>query len=690
MAGLSLLLACGSAVFAASAEERAAEQQLSDAMKVQSESTLRYMQHVVTLANPWMEGRGPGTEGIDHAAAYIEWTFERLGLEPGFTGETVDFEATEYEEGDDELVSYRQPFYVRGQREVTRSDFMVRMGGAKESFEDGKDFVALGFTGELDRSDRAPIAFVGYGIEEGPDGYTSFAGDADLEGKVVVMLRFEPMTEEGKSIWADGAPGAGWSPRAGLFGKFRSVVERGAVGVIFVNPPGADDPRAGTMERPGGMAMNVGLEGPGIMMSPEAADRMIRMLDEEGRGLEDLKKIADSGAHGVIDLNKRRATAEMAVEIEDGRVLTENVGAILRGSGDLADEFVVVGGHYDHVGFGFFGSRGNVDGTSARGVLHPGADDNGSGTAGVLLMAEQVSKMYAEMGDTPRRSVFFQLYSAEEMGLLGARHFNRTTSLEPEDVVGMLNFDMIGRLTDDRLEVSGVASAAGWVTVVKEANEDFGFDLDLQGPHGGRSDHATFISAGIPAIHFFTGLHEQYHRPQDTTALLNFGGGARVAALGTKVVERLATEAEPIGPAAGSSSDERRERRRRAEGQSPAAAPAEAGAEAPAAPPAVEDEPQTGRMASMRVRFGIAPGNYGEEGEGVEVGEVMDGTPAQRSGLKTGDVIVSWNGDAVTDVRQWFEMLLKHEPGDKVDLIVVRDGSRVKLRAVLVASSTAE
>ncbi|MCA9293802.1 MAG: M28 family peptidase [Phycisphaerales bacterium] len=613
-----------------------------------------FLQHDVTLSDPFFEGRSADTRGGELAAEYLEWYFRQMGLQIGFTQQTVQFDATE---DPDDGPDFVQPFTVRGATEVTAALASFHGANGTRELADGKDFVALGHAGEISDATPLPIVFVGYGLEDEDRNYTSFDGAEDLHGKIAMVLRFEPMDEKGHSKWAK----TGWTEAAGLYGKFKALTDLGASGVILVNPPGADDPRIDGLARPGGMGIGE-INGPAIMVSEARADAIVRAADPGGRSLRQLREVADAGSHAPIMLDRGGAAFSMTVGLDRMRYETGNVAAILPGSGDLANEYVVLGAHYDHLGYGHFGSRG---GLKAEGVIHPGADDNASGTAAVLVLAKRFKALYDQMGDEPRRSILFFCFAAEERGLLGSNFFIQHTPLTNEQVAAMINFDMVGRVKDDDVEVSGFGTSDSWNQLldaaVAQSPSASGLKFERLKATGGRSDHANFSRVGIPVLHFFSGMHGDYHMPSDTADKINVVGAMRIMEVVEHLMLDLATRADQPEYT----------------GKQPGAG---------GAPAEQEDRPRS----RMKVRFGIAPGSYEEEKGGVMVGEVYPGTPAALGGLQSGDLMVTWNGEEIIDVQTWFQALVNHEPGDVVNVGVVRNGERKELQVTLTARDDAQ
>lgn len=589
--------------------------------------------HVTTLSNPYFGGRVPGEPGIEAAADYIEHYFREFGLEPPFEEVVRTADGSTVVEG-----SYRQPFTVPGETVVQTARLSWRSAEASGDLRPEVDFDAAPFTGSGEG--RGPVVFVGYGIESGPDGYTSFEGDPDLEGAIALVLRFEPMDGAGRSQWAEGD---GWSGRAGLTPKFRALTDRGVAGVVIVTPDVADDPRAGEIMSVRGTRFGGRGETPVASMSPDAARAM---LAAAGASFDDLKAAADRGPHGAIPIDG--LSADLAVEVEREEIRTANVGGVLPGRGDLADEYIVIGAHYDHVGMGQFGSR-------SPGSLHPGADDNASGTSGVLLAAELLTTAYADLPEgADARSVLFLTFSAEEMGLLGSRHFVDEPPFSLSRVVAMINMDMIGRLRGGSLEALGVGTGAEFADLLGPHIRASGLDVSLSEQPGGRSDHASFSGAGVPAIAFFTGLHEDYHAPGDVGSKIHHKGAVRVVDLVAGFVFDLATRPDRVT--------------------------------------FVEPERPRARAPRMRlsVRLGIAPGNYADDQPGVLVGGVTDGTSAAEAGLTAGDRILRWNGEELLGVEGLMTQLAAAKPGDVARLVVLRDGREIEVRVTLKAAGGAD
>lgn len=600
---------------------------ISSVLSALDDQTRRYHEHITTLANPFFEGRAPGWRGNDLAAEYIAFYFRHFGLEPAFP--TVDAAAD-----GTEVITPRRSYYQEfssGRGSTLRHARFWADGLGSLSHD--TQFAALAHSGTSAVED-APLVFVGYGIERGREGYTSYEDQTDLTGKVAIVLRFEPMDEQGRSRWLPG----GWSPNAALDQKFQGAVSRGAAGVILVNPPGAADDRIGRLESVRSIRPSRGELGvPVVQLTPEDADRLVRRADPDGRSLLDLRRMADEGA-AVVDLPGSRVSIDVA--IQTGQTLTNNVGGILPGRGSLASELLVIGAHFDHVGYAY--EAGSLSGARGVGRLHPGADDNGSGTSGMLLVAEAMAETYRALPpDAEARSVLFMGFSAEELGLIGSRHYVNNPIAPIARHSFMINMDMIGRLRAGVMELGGVRTAPGLWEFIEPMVMASGLDVRPLPGGTGPSDHTNFYNAGMPVLFFHTLLHDEYHRPTDVSWRINHVGAVRVANLCYEVAMALALRSERF----------------------------------------VRTTPTRPAAGGVRVFLGIT-GEDDPDG-GVRIVSVGEGTPAERAGLMAGDLIVRWEDQEVLDQTRWRPMLRARSPGDTVAIVVQRDGQEITLTCVL-------
>jgi len=599
-----------------------------------SENYRLYNDHITTLANPAMEGRLPGSRGMEMAKEYCEYWLGVAGLEPAFPETETAADGTEVITPN---ASWRQPFHLSGKLELEGGSLAIDAGGEHIGFEMERDFTVTGLGGSNSLS--LPMAFVGYSIPDGPDGYSSYADGDDLSGKVAVMLRFEPMDDEGESLWSGGA----WTNNAAFNNKIPAAKVRGAAAVLIINTPGADDPRVGELMTVQGAGSGTG-DVPVLMLTPEAGERLIAASDPEGRSLMDLRHLADQGG-GVIDLN---GVADVSAEIKVDPVIGENIGGVLPGRGALADEYIVIGAHLDHLGMGYFGSR------SGPGKLHPGADDNASGSAGVLLFAKLMGEAYAQAPEgTPLRSVLFLLFSGEESGLNGSRAYVKNPIVPIDRHYIMINFDMIGRIKNGRLNVGGKTTAEGLGEFLEPYFKDTPLTVIAPDRMPAASDHTSFYAAKIPVLFgCIADFHKDYHTPGDVSWKINREGAVETIELFEKIAMGLAERSEPL--------------------------------------PYVQIETGGhggggGPMGDIKVRFGVMPGYADTENYGVLIDQVSPGGSAEAAGVKSGDRLVRWDGQKVQDIEAWMEMLAKHKPGDQIKVGVLRDGKEVTLDVTLQA-----
>jgi hypothetical protein len=588
-----------------------------------------YTAHVTYLANDYMEGRVPGSKGMEIARDYSEHFMAQAGLEPAFPTEETLANGTVRS---NDFASFRQAFPLGGTLEVKSSTLKADTGNSDFNFEAERDYTVTGLGGSGDFTGDA--VFVGYSIGTGPDGFTSYGEGDDLTGKIAVMYRFEPMDAEGNSTWSDGD---GWSDNASFAGKLRNAFERGAESAIVINTPFANDGRIDRLD--GFRGSGTGGDKPVIMVSSEAGKMLLDAI--EGHDAESLWAAANEGG-GTIDLG---TTMAVKAELEREVLNAENVGGILRGKGDLADEWIVVGAHLDHIGMGYFGSR------TGSGTLHPGADDNASGSAAVLLLADLVGRSYAELPEgADARSVLFMCFDAEESGLNGSRYYSNNPIIPIEDHAAMINFDMIGRVLNDRLIVSGLETGEGMKEALQPILDNSGLDIVIPASMNGASDHTSFYTKNIPVLFsIIADFHTDYHTPGDEAWKLNNPDTVRVSHMYHDIILELGTMAERPAFVAPT----------RAESSGP-------------------------NLGDIKVRMGIMP-DYSADELGIKLNDVDGEGPAAKAGLQAGDTIVRWDGQKITDIRDWMGKLVEYEPGDVVKVGVKRDGEEITLEVTLEA-----
>jgi hypothetical protein len=572
-------------------------------------------EEVRVLAAPEMEGRAAGTPGADRAAARIAEAFRRAGLQPGGDAGT-----------------FLQRFEIlTGIHMGPDNAFTLRVRGAPpRAFGPGTDFTPFSFSEE--GRVEGEVVFAGYGITAPELGYDDYAG-LDVEGKVVLLLTHEPRERD--------PAGPFRRPEAYRYTELRyktiNAREHGAAAVILVTDP---------LGHPGEPEALVGVRGlpsrgGGILALHARRSLAEAALAPAGLDLAAVQRQIDA-ALKPRSLPLPGVRAEARVSLVRAHGMTANVVGILPGTDPrLRDQAIVVGAHYDHLGLG-----GETSMAPAQvGTVHPGADDNASGTAGVLALA----RTFAAAGGT-RRTLVFAAFGAEEMGLLGSTTYAAHPPVPLDRTVAMLNFDMIGRLREGKVYVSGVDTGEGLEGILRGANAEVGLSLILRGDGYDPSDHTAFLARERPVLFFFTGAHGDYHRPSDTVDKINAAGMRQVLLLARRVVGDLANREAVVAF------------------RKPAAAPPRSAGS---------------RGEGYGPYFGAIP-DFGAAGPpGVLLGGVRAGSPADRAGLRSGDIVVRFAGVTVRALQDLVFALRSQRAGDEVEVTFLRDGAAQTVRAVL-------
>lgn len=573
------------------------------------------LDHIKVLASDEYEGRDTGSEGERKAADYIVRHFKEWGLEPVGDGGTY---FQRYSIGD-----------TSGLGE--KNALSIRFGGETVELAVGKDFHPFSFSANA--RVEGELVFAGYGITSTEPAYDDYAG-LDVSGKVVLILRHEPQQKDASSPFA----GAEWSRHAFFETKVKNAEVHGAAALVIVNDPvfGED----GLFGLSG--AGDAGTSIPAVHLTAAAGERL---FERAGKNLEETQKAIDAELKPVTFSLGGTATVES--DLVKKELETRNIVGMVRGSDPaVADEIVIVGGHYDHVGYGYFGSTWGARGA---GKIHNGADDNASGTSAVLELAQA----FATPGLSPRRSVLFMLFSGEERGLLGSQHYCDHPIFPLEKTVAMVNLDMVGRGETGKFSVNGVGTSPGFKEMCQKIEaaieKSSGADLKLRYGESGfaPSDNTSFYQKRIPVLFFFTGTHDDYHAPTDDWDKINVEN----LDLATKIAFFVLVDLSIL-------------RETRPEFNERGLAAGGGGGPHPDSP-----------------ILGIYPGE--SEEEGVLVERVIPGAPAEKAGLQGGDLIVGLGDRDIAGMEDLFEALAAHKVGDEVDVKIVRDGEERTIKATL-------
>lgn len=626
----------------------------------------RLLSDIKYLADDKLEGRGVGTDGLKLAADFLKKQFAAAGLDVT----AVDGDAF-------------QKFTMVTGSELLEPNVLKFSGpdGKEIAFEIGSDFNVCSFGGNGQFSGE--IVFGGYAINAKEAEYHDFGG-IDVKGKTVIVMRRNPQQSNPRSKFASGH---GISRHAAIRSKVSVCTSAGAAAILFVNDPHTVDSEMEKAFDSGHTAVVKAAQAL-TKLEPNAegyADALQKLKAALGRvgaahgdahtgGFDTLMKFGYAGngkdktipiAHitqakcnellkaamnkslsdleGEIDSDLKPRTQVLKDWTVSGqtsikRVRTEvkNVLGVLEGEGPLADETIVVGAHYDHVGLG--GSGSLAPGSKE---VHNGADDNASGTVALIELARQLA---AREQPLPRRVVFIA-FTAEELGLIGSARYCANPVFPLEKTVAMYNMDMVGRLKDDKLTVFGVGTSPTFKSDVNRFGEPRKFKLSLKPEGFGPSDQSSFYAKKIPVLHFFTGTHSDYHRPGDDWEKVNIEGINRVVGLISDVVIHTAdTQKRPEYAEVAGQADIQRQ--------------------------------------GSRPYFGSIP-DFSNEQEGYSISGVSPKSPAATAGLKGGDSIIQMGKHKITDLNSFDLALRDFSAGDEVDVVVLRDGKKVSLKVTL-------
>jgi aminopeptidase YwaD len=580
-----------------------------------SVSAERITRHVQFLASDKLEGRRAGTPAADEAANYIAGEFRRYGLKPA------------------SAAGFLQPFtFVAGVKLGARNSFEVKTATGSRSLKVGEEFMPLAFSPSNPAAGE--VALVGYGISAPELHYDNYAG-VDVAGKVVMILRGSPDGDNPHGRFTDYT-----MPGLEIQNKTLKAREKGARGVIFVSGEQSFQQDRLSRLRHDLNFLDSGI--PTVAVSREVARSM---LESSRVALSEVERQAKEAASSTLlkDLTVSFKTDVVKIEGKGA-----NVVGIIEGSDPrLASEYVVIGAHYDHLGMGGPESLA----PNPEGQIHHGADDNASGTSGLLELARVMAADRAKL----KRSVVLIAFSGEEMGLLGSGAYTRNPVAPLASTVAMLNMDMIGRLRNGSLFIGGVGTSPAWKPILEKLNgplqatartaetgSQSQFQLSLGEDGFGPSDHQSFYVKDVPVLFFFTGTHDDYHKPSDTADKINAEGLRQVAEFVRNIAQAVANEPQRV-----------------------------------AFTRVKTESKPTGR--GFRVYLGTVP-NYSDQSDGMKLDGVRPGSPAERAGLRAGDIVVKLARIPIKNVYDYTYALGEMRPGDEVEIIIKREGREMSLK----------
>ncbi|HPI36966.1 MAG TPA: M28 family peptidase [Ignavibacteriaceae bacterium] len=559
------------------------------------------LSHISFLASDELKGRMTGTDEILLAAEYIKSEFIKYGLKPVF--DKSFFQEFQFIAGI-ELGNNNSLKFITKEEEINP---------ALKS-----DFIPVSFSGETQI--KGKIVFAGYGISSTKVNYDDYR-DIDVTDKIVVILRNHPENNN---------PQSKFNEYSSLRYKASTAKEKGAAGVIFVNGYEFENDNLVQLKYDKAPIVK---DFAALHIKREFIEKI---FSAAGLSFKEVQKlIADSLKPASIELD---VETEIETEIKEIQKVCRNVAGLLIGNDPiLKDEYLVIGAHYDHLGMGEAGSlfRGEEP------QVHNGADDNASGTAGVLELAQKFGSINSEF----KRSIIFIAFSGEELGLLGSNYFVNHSPIPTEKMIAMFNMDMIGRLNEEKsLIVYGTGTSSIWKEELEKNNQS-GFKLTFNDEGFGPSDHSSFYGKNIPVLFFFTGVHSDYHRPTDDVEFINSDGQKDVVRFIYQLAKNVATsESKPNYISV----------------------------------PRKEME----STRAWRVYVGTVP-DFASTSDGFKISGVNDGSPAASGGMKAGDIINSFAGKAINNIYDYVYALQDCSPGDEVDVIVTRNGKKLSLKVKL-------
>ncbi len=541
-----------------------------------------------------MKGRATGSPGLEKAAHYIAAQFKSFGLTP-----------TEL------------PFPVTlGAHLGPKNRLKFKESRESRTLTEGKDFLPVSFSSSGDL--HSSVVFAGFGITDKKENYDDYQG-LDVTGKFVLILRHEPKENPHQEhvTFAD---------------KAVNAKMHGAIGVILVND---SDHHEGTSDDLGRFSDTSGPKNAGVLFIRLKYDTAEGWVKDAGQDLHAISKQIDQDGH-PHSFAIPNLTLDLSVDVRTETKTVHNVSAYLAGE---TDEYVIVGAHYDHLGLGDEHSLA----PSQIGTIHPGADDNASGTAGVIELAR-----WAAHQPKPKRGILFLTFAGEELGLLGSEWYVNHPTLPLEKAVAMINMDMIGRIKEGKIFLSGTGTGSTFPQLIADVKPPAPLQIDIAEKAGyGASDHTSFTTKNVPVLFFFSGLHADYHKPSDTADKIDSADAAKLLDYIADLTTHLENDPRPqyIRVAA------------------PSVGP-------------------VGSGGGYGPNFGSIP-DFNEPPKGVRFADVRDGTPAAKAGLRAGDILIEFDGKEIGNLYDFTYALRAHKPGDLVLVKVLRGDKTIEAKVLL-------
>jgi Zn-dependent M28 family amino/carboxypeptidase len=617
---LTLLIVLSAQPWALSAQQAKAIKKDASTGEVSAETIKR---HVTFLASDKLQGRRAGTPEADEAAKYITNEFRKAGLKPL------------------SKAGFLQPFnFVSGVRLGPQNTFNIKSktkysdlgvnAAVNTNLKAGVHFMPLAFSSS-EKAD-GQLVFAGYGISAPKLQYDNYAV-ADVKGKIVLILRGSPDGNNPHGKFAEYT-----SPGMEIQKKTIKAREKGAKGVVFISEEANFSNDRLSKLRHDLNFLDAGI--PAVVISKQIAESLF--ASEKLKLADAIKQASESAAPIYCD----NSYAEFQTDVVKINGKGSNVAGVIEGSdAKLKSEYVVIGAHYDHLGLGGPESLA----ANPEGQIHHGADDNASGTSALLELARVMMADRANL----KRSVVFIAFCAEELGLLGSSAYTKNPLVPLASTVAMLNMDMVGRLHDRSLFVGGVGTSPLWKPLLDrlnaagkgpESGSGSRFQLGTGQDGFGPSDHQSFYVKDIPVLFFFTGSHEDYHKPTDTAEKINTEGTRQIAELVREIALKVAGEPERI-----------------------------------AFTKVKSETTNQGRRGGFRVYLGTVP-SYAEQADGLKLDGVRPASPAEKAGLKAGDTITKISTFTIKNVYDYTAALGELKADEAIDVVIRRDGKEMTLK----------
>jgi len=563
-------------------------------------------EHISFFASDELKGRYTGTAECLKAAEYIQNEFKSFGLIPFFDN------------------SYKQMFPFISDVELT-SDNQLEFISGDQSFNPKlfDEFITISYSGDVNT--EGSLVFAGYGISAPDIDYDDYSG-IDVTDKIVLVLREHPEMN---------VPHSEFDAHSSLRKKATVARDKGAAAIIFVNGynPHKDEDELIHLKYDQAGSIN---DFAVMNVKRKLAEKLFEMqnlnLKEYQKEINNTKQ-PDSFEFKDVNVS-------ISTEVSEVEVNSWNVAGYLEGNDPkLKNQFIIIGAHFDHLGMG----ENNSLYTGVEPQIHNGADDNASGTAGVLELAEKFSAHKDEL----KRTIVFATFSGEEEGLLGSAYFADNMPVITGDVAMMINMDMIGRLNDDNsLIVYGTGTSSGLEDILNEYNS-YNFKLTFNDEGYGPSDHSSFYGKKIPVLFFFTGTHEDYHKPSDDTEKINFKGEEQVL----KYIYNVALDIDNNESKPDYIAVQRKD---------------------------------SGKISGVKVKVGTIP-DFASNVDGYKISGVSEGGPAQVAGLTGGDIIIKFGEKKISNIYDFTYALGDYVPGDTVNVVVKRGEEEMTFQVELGA-----